>query len=48
LEAFAETPTAIQIPQHGLGQQVDGLGVFGPLELFLARFQMVEDILQPE
>jgi hypothetical protein len=48
VERLAQSPAAVQITQHTFGYHVDGLIVLRPLQLFLAAFQVLQRIFEPE
>jgi len=47
-QAFAQAPAAFQVAEHRLRQHVHGLGILRPLQLLLARAQMLEQVLEPQ
>ena len=47
-QGLDESMTSLEIPQHGLGQQLDRLAFLAPLQLLLGRGQMLQTIPEPE
>src|SRR6185436_12445321 len=45
---FAQPAAALQVAEHGLGQQADRAVVVGPLQLFLALPQVFEHVAEPQ
>ena len=49
VQRLRQEPTAtLQVAQHGLGQDLHGLLILGPLQLLLALHHVLEHVLQPQ
>jgi len=49
MHRLGEQPAAaLQVAQHGLGQNLHGLVILGPLQLLLALHHVLEHVLQPQ
>src|SRR5262245_12959923 len=48
LHIQAQAPAALEVADHGLGQDGDRFGVRGPLQLLLSGDQLIEHVFEPE